>query len=345
MQHRNVPTCPYRRCTRWQCAATAVAGHHHGAGPGPVVPAGLSYPGQPPRPGVSTGLLLPATYQPCAAMILLPSSACCCPHQRDAPSRPASQTPVVSAGLGSSRWCMEQHPESAGRGAAVRGAETCSVWHLRCLGMAGCSLSSCWVPGHAWKPAPPADDRHTGTPGHSAETAALPHENQARQCRATGGAAQRAKHPSLLASVRLRALPAAEQVGAAGARYRMQALRGATGCCVVPCAPAGQWARQQRVISMGRRAGWAQGLSTGVGAQPGQGSEGAVPAPLREGEPCMGVCQRHQGGDGVHPSPCLSSPCPRAAPVPSCCAPHTLQTRGTESQQGRAIFNGFFCLI
>lgn len=28
MQHRNVPTCPYRRCTRWQCAATAVAGHH-----------------------------------------------------------------------------------------------------------------------------------------------------------------------------------------------------------------------------------------------------------------------------------------------------------------------------
>lgn len=318
---------------------------HHGAGPGPVVPAGLSYPGQPPRPGVSTGLLLPATYQPCAAMILLPSSACCCPHQRDAPSRPASQTPVVSAGLGSSRWCMEQHPESSGQGAAVRGAETCSVWHLRCLGMAGCSLSSCWVPGHAWKPAPPADDRHTGTPGHSAETAALPHENQARQCRATGGAARRAKHPSLLASVRLRALPAAEQVGAAGARYRMQALRGATGCCVVPCAPAGQWARQQRVISMGRRAGWAQGLSAGVGAQPGQGSEGAVPAPLREGEPCMGVCQRHQGGDGVHPSPCLSSPCPRAAPVPSCCAPHTLQTRGTESQQGRAIFNGFFCLI
>lgn len=68
---------------------------------------------------------------------------------------------------------MEQHPDGTGQGAAETGAETCSVWHLHCFGTAGCSLSSCWVPGQAWKPAPSAHDRRTGTPGLSAETAAL----------------------------------------------------------------------------------------------------------------------------------------------------------------------------
>lgn len=63
----------------------------------------------------------------------------------------------------------------------------------------------------------------------------------------------------------------------------MQALHGATGLCVVLCAPTGQRAWQWWVISMGRRAGWARGLSAGEGAQRVRGLEGAASSLLGEG--------------------------------------------------------------
>lgn len=103
----------------------SVAVPWHGCRWTPLVPAALPHPSQPPRPGVSTGPLLPATRQP-HAVIPLPSSAC--PYQRDAPSPPASQTPPVLAQLGDSgAWSSILTALGEGQQRGVRRRAACGT--------------------------------------------------------------------------------------------------------------------------------------------------------------------------------------------------------------------------